>query len=209
MNKDEYWRTRSSGDAHAPELYKEVSAIRMATYFSDVMGLLPKDAKILEVGPMIGRNLEYFRMMGFKNFCGIEINQNAEVIFKQTFPETYDMTNFIQGDAKIELNKIDDKLFDLVFTVGCLQNIDNKNNILGEIARVSRCFIQTKEPDLLTQDANNIGLFFHDYENEFGKNGFFMIMKKVLPNNMFGNLPQRTSYIPVLRLFTRALLENN
>ncbi|MFQ5750770.1 MAG: class I SAM-dependent methyltransferase [bacterium] len=208
MPKSNYWRTRSTGDSHAPELYTELSSDRLDNFFSDIIRILSFDARILEIGPMAGRNLEYLRLKGYKNFYGIEININAKKLFKQTFPESYKLTEFIQGDANVELKKIHDRTFDLVFTVGCLQNIENDKHILSEIPRISSNYILIKEPASLKESAFESGLFFHDYEKEFYRFGFSLIMKKVLPDNKFGTTPTSNSdKVPTLQLFARNKLD--
>ena len=204
------WKDQSSEDNFGPMQYIDIDPNRMAEYFSDIQRILKPDAKILEVGAMAGRNLEYFRRNGFSNFTAIEINLNAEDVFKDNFPKTYATTNFLEGDGPKVIKSLKDKEMELVMTIGCLQNIAHDTGIFDQIARVSSKYILVKEPDLtkhnidIKKSKRQLGQnHYHDYESIFEKLGFEPILKKIIPGNEFGESSAGISRVPVLRIFSR------
>lgn len=54
-----------------------------------------KNAKILEAGCGLGKAVKYFYDLGFKNVCGIELNQESIDVIKRLHPEL----DVIQGDV--------------------------------------------------------------------------------------------------------------
>lgn len=114
------------------EMYQDnfgISRIEMNKRF---LSELDKEIKILEVGSNIGNQLLCLQKMGFKNLYGIELQNYAVEIAKQTSRGI----NIIQGSGFDVPFK--DGYFDLVFTSGVLIHI-SPNDVKGIMSEVHRC----------------------------------------------------------------------
>ncbi|MEM7600939.1 MAG: hypothetical protein AAF357_05940, partial [Verrucomicrobiota bacterium] len=119
---------------------------------------------------------------------------------KKAFPELGGCLR--AGDGLVELKGFPNNSFDLVFTVGTLQNIPYSDaEIFGELARVTLRFVLVKEPDALVKANPGIHSIW-DYEEKFGEHGLVLILKKHLPKNCFGGKPSGRK-VPVLRIFSK------
>jgi len=99
-----------------------------------LLGDLPKDSKILEVGSNTGMQLKCFQDMGFENIYGVELQKYAVEKSK----EYTTGINIIQGSG-FDL-PFKDNYFDLVCTNGVLIHIhpQDHHKIMSEMVRVSK-----------------------------------------------------------------------
>jgi len=107
------------------------------THFGKVV---PKDAKILEVGCNVGNMMLMLRDQGWTNIRGVELNEHAvEVGQKRGL-------NIVQGNARNLAFK--DGEFDLVYTCWVLTHIDpiRLGEAMREVHRVSGKWISGCEP---------------------------------------------------------------
>ena len=84
----QYWRNPSHGNL--PEKYFEVK--ERSEFLANIIKKYEKnlDAKILDIGCNVGRNLNYLFFAGYQNnLCGIEINSKAIQLMKTAFPEMF------------------------------------------------------------------------------------------------------------------------
>jgi len=102
-----------------------------------VLGVVPQDARILEVGCNVGNQLLLLQGMGYKNLSGIEIQSYAVPLAQKRVPGA----SIIQGSA-LEI-PFPDRSFDLVFTSGLLIHIAPTDlpKVLSEIHRVTKTWI--------------------------------------------------------------------
>lgn len=151
------------------------------------LGNLNRDLKILEVGSNIGLQLELFRLMGFKNLLGIELNDYAVEKAKQLHPKV----DVIRGSA-FDL-PFRDGYFDLVYTSGVLIHINPKKDLLevsDEIYRVTNRYIWCYE----FAAREPIAMTYRDRQELFWKQDF---LKFYL--NRFSNLKvMKAEELPVL-----------
>jgi len=117
--------------------YHNLYGVTRAEMNQRFIGDLDKSAKILEVGSNVGNQLICLQEMGFINLYGIELQEYAVELSKQSTKGI----NIIQGSAFDIPFK--DNFFDLVFTSGVLIHIapDNLKIVMSEIVRCSKKFI--------------------------------------------------------------------
>ena len=147
--------------------------------FEDVLPLLNPDSHVLEIGCGSGRNLDYLYQKGFHNLTGIEIGYKAIELFASTYPDTYNYSTIIEGNAVEKIKELEEKSFDLVFTHGVLVNIPVKNNnIFYEMCRVCKGYILTLESE------GSWTAFPRYFQKMFRKNGFAMVaFRWLVPSN--------------------------
>jgi pseudaminic acid biosynthesis-associated methylase len=102
-----------------------------------ILGLVPLDVQILEVGCNVGNQLLLLRGMGYANLSGIDVQGYAVQIAQTRVP----------GAAIIEGSALDipfpDRHFDLVFTSGLLIHIAPADlpKVFNEIHRITKRWI--------------------------------------------------------------------
>ncbi len=142
--------------------------------FGDVLRSLSSDSPIMDLGCGTGRTMNYLFEHGYKNLTGIDISNTAFQFMSKHFPECYKNSKTYLGDLPDTLGKFPDKSFDLVYARGLLNSVPPEdNNILNEMARLSRKFI-------LIQGTNDWELFPRDIEKMMGKLGWCMITYKIV-----------------------------
>lgn len=199
------WREQGATNSFVvPETYIQCDD-SVEKLFEEVLPLLSSDSQILEIGCNAGRNLDYLFHKGFQDLTGIEIGHRAVELFAEVFPDTYKNSNIIVGDAAQEIQGLEAKSFDLVFTNAVLVNIPARDNrIFREICRVCRGYILTLE------NEGSWTVFPRDFQKMFEKNGFAMVSYRWLVWNddntclVFPH-PVRDKHIlqnNIIRLFT-------
>ena len=107
-----------------------------------------QDAKILEIGCGVGRNLHYLFCAGYKRLYGIEINEDSIRVLKENFSE-------MENHAKIYNMPIEEKImdfqngeFDVVFTMAVLEHIHTDSEwVFPEMARITKNLLITIEDE--------------------------------------------------------------
>ena len=131
---------------------------------------LPPDARILEVGCNVGRNLAYLHENGFPHVEGIEINPHAVERLRETFPQLADVTIHI-GAAGDVLPKLADDSFDLVFTMAVIEHIHpDEAHIFDEMVRVAHDVLAIEPENRLTHRQ-----FPHDVPKIFTSRGLTLV----------------------------------
>lgn len=118
-------------------LYHKEFGIPRTAMNMEFIGMLPRDARILEVGSNVGAQLIVLQRMGFTELYGIELQPGA-VEFSKTVTKGISL---IIGSALDVPFK--DGYFNLVFTSGVLIHIapDDLGTAMREIYRVSGRYI--------------------------------------------------------------------
>lgn len=140
-----YWR--SPPTENAPERYAwESRGERSRFLVSLVERYASSDARILEVGCNVGRNLEYLRRAGFMNLTGIDINPQAVALMGQTYPELADLATIKVGAAEDIIPSFGDSEFDVVFTLAVLEHIHPESEwLFAHLARIARTLITIED----------------------------------------------------------------
>ncbi|MEO0447479.1 MAG: ATP-binding cassette domain-containing protein [Verrucomicrobiota bacterium] len=169
-------------------------------FFSDTLKLLEPQDSILEVGCMIGSNLEYLRQKGFGNLAGVEVSSEAVKVGAENFP---DLKDRLHNEGVISfLGEQEDGAFDAVFSIGYLGSAgDRRDFILAQMARVCRRMILLKEPESLAADPDDDELPY-SYEETLESHGLICVLRKIIPENQWG-APIRAGRVPVLRVFVK------
>ena len=173
-----YTERNSFNQEEWDSFYRETWGFSKIEINEKLMGHLPRDIRILEVGCNIGMQLRGLQRMGFKNLYGIELQDYAVEKAKQ---DTQGI-NIIQGSAFDIPFK--DGFFDLVCTNVMLIHIapDNLREVMAEIVRCSKRYVMGFEyfADEITDvvyRGNKGFLWKADYEKLYA--GYFPELKSV------------------------------
>ena len=142
-----------------------------------------KNDSILEIGCNCGANLSWLSKLGYENLSGIEISTEAIEQMKSSFPELN--AKIYSGDIASLLPTLPSKSFDMIFTMAVAMHIHPKNNFLfSEIARVSKKYICTIEPEV----ANSNYVFARNYRKLFHKIGIEQIKSVLITKEAFPDI---------------------
>lgn len=126
------------------------------------------DPKILEIGGNAGRHLSYLHDIGYTNLHMIEINQSGIDLYRSEHPEAALDTSIHHGRAQFEVEELLSDEFDIVYTNAVLQHIPDIDNLLSEVARVSRGNIILMKIETVEDDLEHIpGLIFRNFHTLF------------------------------------------
>ena len=135
---------------------------------------LPKDARILEVGCNVGRNLAYLHDHGYHNLEGIEINPHAVDLLRTTYPQLADVPVHL-GPAEEVLPGLPDE-FDLVYTMAVLEHIHPDSAIVfEEIVRLGRSVLSIEPPGRVSHRQ-----YPHDVPKMFKQRGLRLDSEKAM-----------------------------
>lgn len=142
----QYWRSPTD-DGNLPEAYiKPMERSKLLLYILKSYGTL--DAKILEIGCNVGRNLNYLFQAGFKNLEAIEISENAIKTLKDTYPKMADNIKIYNTAIEDIIGEFKNNKFDIVFTMAVLQHIHPDSEwIFSEISRITNGLLITIEDE--------------------------------------------------------------
>lgn len=143
----QYWKTPWDG-ANLPEGYLKDCEARSLFLLDIIRKRVERDARILEIGCNVGRNLSYLFSSGFTNLHGIELSSNAVRLLERTFPEMARQTRILNAPIEEVIGDLDDENFDVVFTMAVLEHIHPSSEwVFSEIVRVTRGTLLTIEDE--------------------------------------------------------------
>ena len=159
-----FW-TQRAPEGNVPEGF--IEPLGRSQALARLMEDVAKDARILEIGCSVGRNLAYLRELGYTNLEGNEISPHAVELLRRTYPSLSDVPVSV-GPAEAELMLLADDSFDLVFTMGVLLAIHPDHDaVFDHMARVAR-EILTVEP----RGFSSRYYYPHDVAAIFTERGF-------------------------------------
>lgn len=139
----EFWRQPTPA-GNVPSDY--TGPIGRSEVLLELISDLPGDARILEVGCNVGRNLAFLVDHGYPDVEGIEISPHAVELLRQTYPQLSDTTIHL-GAAEDILRGLADDSFDLVFTMAVIEHIHpSSTHVFDEIVRVGRSVLAIEPP---------------------------------------------------------------
>ncbi|MFQ5646279.1 MAG: class I SAM-dependent methyltransferase [bacterium] len=187
------WKHQTPGSRNRNPLVYTKHDNSIDLLFQEVLPLLGKEAAILEIGCNCGRSLKYLHDKGYRNLTGIEIGEEAVNLMKEIFPEVYQSSKIIVGNAVEELKKHESKAYDLVFCHSVLVNIKD-NSIFSELTRVCRGYI------LNTESEGSYKSFPRNFEKMYERVGYKMILQRfcVSLNGRF-DFPDKVKYADMLK----------
>lgn len=172
-----YWQSQTIDSIHNPTRYLIPDELT-ELIFADLLPVLDTSASFMEVGCGAGRNLYYLYEQGYHNLSAIEINRVAiEDVLRNEYPNLYNDTNFLVGNAAEEIKKFQSASFDVVFSKGVLIHVPpSQFSLFSDMVRVSKRYIV-----IYTSEVG--APFPYDFEKIFTKLG----CKTVLFKSFFGS----------------------
>ncbi len=132
----------------APEDYLHADPSRSHFLVDLVRKYAEPDAKILEIGCNVGRNLAHLAGAGFRNLEGVEISERAVRLLREAYPELALITKVHNAPIEKVISKFRDGEFDLVFTMAVLEHIHEKSTwVFPEMSRITEKFLITIEDE--------------------------------------------------------------
>ncbi|KYK28210.1 MAG: class I SAM-dependent methyltransferase [Theionarchaea archaeon] len=142
----QYWK-EPWDDLNLPQFYLE-GETRSQFLVEIVKRYARPEARILEIGCNVGRNLNYLFLAGFRELSGIEINEKAIQILRQSYPEMAGHANIYNKSVEEAIRDFEDNEFDIVFTMAVLEHIHRDSEwIFSEMVRITRNFLITIEDE--------------------------------------------------------------
>lgn len=142
----QYWMQPYDG-SNLPQDYLR-GELRSKSLVKIVQKYADHNARILEIGCNVGRNLNYLFLAGFKKLEGVEISKNAVQLLKQSYPEMSKYAKIHNKPIEEIIKKFKDNTFDIVFTMAVLEHIHpNSEWIFSEMVRITKGFIITIEDE--------------------------------------------------------------
>ncbi|KAB8135802.1 methyltransferase domain-containing protein [Gracilibacillus oryzae] len=162
----DYWVENSS-----PESYL-VPQERSKFLLEYVKKYMQPNAKIIELGCNVGRNLHELYQNDYKNLTGIEISKQAVEKMGTTFPDMANEIEVVHTPIEDWIKQVNTYQYDLVFTMAVLEHIHPDSEwVFEHIARISREYILTIEDE----NSTNWRLFPRNYKEIFEKYDFEQI----------------------------------
>lgn len=166
----EFWRQPNPA-GNDPNNY--IHATWRSKALLEIISDLPKDARILEVGCNVGRNLAYLYDNGYTAVEGVEINPHAVELLRRTFPQLAD-TKIHIGAAGEVLPKFADDEFDLVYTMAVLEHIHpDESGVFDDMARIGKHVLAIEPKGRLSHRQ-----FPHDIPKVFAERGLTLVSDK-------------------------------
>ena len=170
----DYWKTPPEKN-NRPEYYQDGQ--QKSEYLVSLVKRFGRsDDSILELGCNVGRNLFYLWQNGYRNINGIEMNEHALQMMRRAFP-VIDGVPIYNGLLEDVLPEIEDKKFDIVFSMAVLEHVHPSSNfIFKEIGRICRRNIITIE----IENSSSARVFPRNYKAIFEKLGWVMVFHEQL-----------------------------
>lgn len=166
----DFWR-QPAPEGNVPGTY--VGVVGRSQVLLELMADVPKDARILEIGCNVGRNLAYLVDHGYRNVEGIEISPHAVDLLRQTYPQLSDATIHL-GAAEEILPSLGDKAFDLVFTMAVIEHIHPSSTaVFDDMVRVGRSILAIEPPGRTSHRQ-----YPHDVPDIFQSRGLVMVSSR-------------------------------
>ncbi len=163
-----FW-TGTAPEGNVPEEYLE--PIDRSRALLSLIEFLPREARILEVGCNVGRNLNVLYNAGFHGVEGIEISPHAVRILREAHPDLADVPVHL-GAAEDILPTMRSGSFDLVYTMAVLQHIHPDSvSVFDDIARVTYRILAIER----TIPGSSSRTFPHDIPAIFKARGFDLV----------------------------------
>ena len=146
---------------------------------------LKSNSKIIDIGCGTGKNLVFFKKLGFQNTIGIDISKTGlGICGKRGLRLGKDVFNMNATNTSFKSNK-----FDLVFSDGLLEHFKNFTPLVKEMCRISNEYVLLFQPNHFSLYGKLISLLnrrpvkeytysIDDYNKSFKKFGFDLVYSK-------------------------------
>lgn len=163
----DFWR-QPNPQGNEPHRY--VNAVTRSQALLEIISDVPKDARVLEIGCNVGRNLAYLHDHGYHRVEGIEINPHAVALLRETYPQLAS-TEIHIGAAGDVLPRFADDEFELVFTMAVLEHIHpDETSVFDDMARIGTQILAIEPHGRLSHRQ-----FPHDIRQVFEDRGLLLV----------------------------------
>ena len=166
----EFWR-QPNPEGNEPDQY--LKPIGRSRVLAELIDWLPKDARILEVGCNVGRNLAFLHDHGWTNVAGVEISPHAVRLLRKSYPQLSQAEIHV-GAAENLLPRMESDSFDLIFTMAVLEHLHpDSRSVFSDIARLSS-HVLAIEPDAHVSHRQ----YPYDIQAEFARVGLRFVTSR-------------------------------
>lgn len=137
-----------------------------------------RDAQVLEVGCGVGRHLAELVSAGFTGLSGVDVNDDALSVLRETYPELAAVGEFHAGTIEEYVQSLGTDAVDAVFSVETLQHIHPETTwVFAELARVTGELLVTVENEsgeygTVNHVDDRLPLYYRDWRRMFTERGF-------------------------------------
>ncbi len=166
----DFWR-QAEPEGNVPASY--IGPVGRSAALLELISDLPHDARILEVGCNVGRNLAYLYDHGYTQVEGVEISPHAVDLLRRTYPQLASVVVHV-GAAGEVLPRLAAGSFDLVFTMAVIEHIHpDESHVFDEMVRVA-------DEVLAIEPRNRFShrQFPHDVPEIFGSRGMQLVSSR-------------------------------
>ena len=143
-----FWRDPDKVNRPEEYLNQEARSRFLLEFLAPYLGSGGRDPSILEIGCNVGRNLAHLHGAGYRRLTGIEINGEALVVLRATYPEMAASASLINASVEDAISKLPSGSMDIVFTMAVLEHIHPDSEwIFDEIVRVAGSTVVTVEDE--------------------------------------------------------------
>ncbi len=176
------WAERSG--EFSPEYYAYYGPNETSERIREVLeATVGRGASVLELGCSAGRHLAHLHESGYADLHGIDINEDAFDVLRETYPALAEAGTFHLGAIEDLLADTPDGRYDAVFSVETLQHVHpDAQTTFDDVARVTADTLVTVEnegPGEGSPDDPGVNyvndefpLFYRDWGRVFGERGF-------------------------------------
>ncbi|GAA0453966.1 class I SAM-dependent methyltransferase [Alkalibacillus silvisoli] len=165
----DFWKNPSKGNQPSRYLKHTKRSKFLYEYVNKYVG---KDAKILEPGCNVGRNLNYLYEKGYEQLTGVEINEEAVELLSKQYPNLAEKANIYLETIEERVKQFENDEFDLTFSMAVFEHLHPSSDwVFEEIARITKSFIITIEAEKWSSDRH----FPRNYKKLFKQYGFKQI----------------------------------
>lgn len=153
------------------------------------------DGSVLELGCSAGRHLAHLHDHGYTDLSGIDVNDSARSVMRETYPELAEAGTFYFEAIESVLERFADDQFDAVFSVQTLQHIHPESEwVFDELARITESVLITAEVETEASAGateptvqyvdEGVPLFYRDWRAVFTDRGFTQVDSMTVDRSM-------------------------
>lgn len=142
----QYWKHPSDGNL--PQDYMKRRYRRSQFLIKLIKRYAEPNAKILEIGCNVGRNLNHLFNAGYTKLAGVEISEDAIDLMKRVYPKMAKQTKIYNKPVEDIIKNFEDDIFEVVFTMAVLQCIHTDSKfIFPQMVRITNKYLITIEDE--------------------------------------------------------------
>src|SRR5437867_128366 len=118
---------------------------------------LKREKKIVDVGCGSGYSLNFFKTLGYTRFVGTDFSDNSIKVCEKNFGFKEGEDLFVMDAQRMDF---ENNFFDLVFSDGMLEHLEDLKVAAKEMARISKKYILLFQPNQTSLFGRTKNLFF-------------------------------------------------